>query len=101
MFPRRKSRSVDFLRSVPDEAPFRFPEELGGRMEFILHPWLILILALSLWINHEQVKAIEYLMTENQIVREHLGKGRILLKDVDLPRAPTYSNRALDLPSRI
>ena len=50
-------------------------------MEFILHPWHLLILALSALINHEQEKVIEYLRTENQILREKLGKGRILLND--------------------
>lgn len=50
-------------------------------MEFILHPWHVLVLALSAWICREQEKAIEYLRTENQVLREKLGKGRILLND--------------------
>ncbi len=50
-------------------------------MEFFLHPWHVLVLALSARINREQEKAIEYLMTENRILREKLGKGRILLND--------------------
>ena len=32
-------------------------------------------------INHEQQRAIEYLHVENQVPREKLGKGRILLND--------------------
>ena len=50
-------------------------------MEFILHPWHLLVLALSAWINREQEKLIEYLRVENEVLREKLGKGRILLND--------------------
>ena len=50
-------------------------------MEFIFHPWLVLVLTISSRINHEQEKVIEYLLTENQILREKLGKGRVLLSD--------------------
>ena len=50
-------------------------------MHFILHPWHIVLLALSALVNHERDKALEYLVTENQVLREKLGKGRILLND--------------------
>jgi transposase InsO family protein len=50
-------------------------------MEFVLHPWHLLVLTLSALIEHEQEKAIEYLKTENQVIREKLGKGRIMLND--------------------
>ncbi len=50
-------------------------------MEFVLHPWHLLVLKLSALMNREQEKAIEYLKTENQVLREKLGKGRILLND--------------------
>jgi len=50
-------------------------------MEFILHPWHFLILALSASINRERDKIIEYLIVENRVLREKLGKGRILLND--------------------
>jgi len=50
-------------------------------MEFVLHPWHILILALSASVNRERDRVIEYLMVENQVLREKLGKGRILLND--------------------
>ena len=50
-------------------------------MEFILHPWHVLIFALSASINRERDRVIEYLMVENQVLREKLGKGRILLND--------------------
>lgn len=50
-------------------------------MGFLLYPWHVLVLVLSAWIRREQDKAIEYLRTENQVLREKLGKGRLLLND--------------------
>jgi putative transposase len=50
-------------------------------MKSILHPWQILLLVLAGWINRQQQNAIEYLTAENQILREKLGKKRILLND--------------------
>jgi hypothetical protein len=46
-------------------------------MHFILHPWHIVLLALSALVNRERDKALEYLVAENQVLREKLGKGRI------------------------
>lgn len=48
-------------------------------MNFIMHPWHLLVLALSSWIDCEQEEVIEYLRAENQVLREKLGNGRILL----------------------
>lgn len=47
----------------------------------ILRPWHILVIALAGWINREQQRVIEYLITENQVLREKLGKNRILFND--------------------
>ncbi len=33
------------------------------------------------WVNREQQETIEYLRTENQVLREKLGKKRILLSN--------------------
>ena len=41
----------------------------------------MLLLILAGWINRQQQDAVEYLLTENQILREKLGKKRILLSD--------------------
>jgi putative transposase len=50
-------------------------------MNFILQPWQLLHLILAGWVNHQQQQVIDYLRTENQVLREKLGKGRILLDD--------------------
>jgi len=50
-------------------------------MSFILQPWQLLLLILAGWVNREQQDIIEYLRTENQILRESHGKKRIKLND--------------------
>jgi len=47
----------------------------------ILKPWQLLLIALASWINRQQQYMIEYLITENQILKEKIGKKRILLND--------------------
>ncbi len=49
--------------------------------EFVLHPWQFLLIGVAGWINRSQQEAIEYLRTENQVLREVVGKKRILLND--------------------
>jgi hypothetical protein len=50
-------------------------------MSFVLQPWQLLVVILAGWVNRQQQQVIEYLRTENQILREKLGKRRILLND--------------------
>ena len=50
-------------------------------MKSQLHPWQLLLLILAGWINRRQQDTIEYLLTENHILKEKLGKKRILLND--------------------
>ncbi len=50
-------------------------------MESVLHPWQFLLIGLAGWINRSQQAAIEYLRTENQILRPVVGQKRILLND--------------------
>jgi hypothetical protein len=47
-------------------------------MKTVLHPWQMLLLILAGWINQQQQHAIEYLIAENRILREKIGKKRIL-----------------------
>jgi putative transposase len=50
-------------------------------MRFVLHPWQMLLAILAGWINEKQRDKIEYLLTENQVLKEKFGKKRILLDD--------------------
>ena len=50
-------------------------------MKSVLHPWQLLLLILAGWINHQEQEVIEYLRAENRVLREKLGKKRILLND--------------------
>jgi len=50
-------------------------------MNFIFQPWQLLHLILAGWVNQQQQLAFDYLRSENQILREKLGKRRILLDD--------------------
>jgi transposase InsO family protein len=42
-------------------------------------PWYIFTVAIAGWMNRQQQDAIEYLRTENRILREKLGHRRIIL----------------------
>lgn len=50
-------------------------------MKAQLQPWQFLLLILAGWINRRQQDVVEYLLTENRVLREKLGKNRILLND--------------------
>ena len=50
-------------------------------MSFVLQPWQLLLLILAGWVNRQQQEVIDYLRTENQVLKEKLGKRRILLSD--------------------
>jgi len=50
-------------------------------MEFILQPWQLFLVILAGWMNRQQQEMIDYLRTENQVLKEKLGKKRILLDD--------------------
>src|SRR5437870_12964388 len=53
----------------------------GCIMSFVLHPWQLLAAILAGWVNREQQQRLEYLRTENQVLKEKFGKKRILLND--------------------
>ena len=63
-------------------------------LEFILRPWHLIVLFLASQLNREQQRVIEYLHVENQVLREKLGKGRILLND-DQRRRLAVKGKAL------
>src|ERR1700737_1601649 len=50
-------------------------------MNFVLQPWQLLLAILAGWVNRQQQDVIECLRTENQVLKEKLGKRRIILSD--------------------
>ena len=46
-------------------------------MNAIAQPWRLLLITLAGWLNREQQQIIEYLQTENSILKEHLSRKRI------------------------
>ena len=50
-------------------------------MSILLHPWQIFLVGVAGWICREQQAAIEYLRTENAVLKEKVGKKRLLLND--------------------
>src|SRR5260370_39796687 len=50
-------------------------------MNFALQPWQLRVVILAGWSNRQQQEIIEYLRTENQVLKEKLGKRRIILSD--------------------
>jgi len=50
-------------------------------MNFVLTPWQLCFAILAGWVNRQQQQAIDYLRSENQVLKELFGKRRILLTD--------------------
>ena len=50
-------------------------------MNSVLQPWHLLVVILAGWVNRRQQEIIDYLRTENQILKETYGKKRIQLTD--------------------
>ena len=50
-------------------------------MNFLLHPWQVLLLILAGLINRDLQEVIDYLVMENRVLREKIGSKRILLSD--------------------
>ena len=58
-------------------------------MHFVLQPWQLSVVILAGWINRQQREVIDYLRTENQVLKEKLGKKRTLLNDDQRKRLPS------------
>ena len=50
-------------------------------MDSLPPPLAFVVLVFAGWVNRQQQQVIDYLRTENQILKEKLGKRRILLND--------------------
>ncbi len=48
---------------------------------WLSRPWQLYFVILAGWINRQQQEVIEYLRTENQVLKEKFGKKRILLNN--------------------
>ena len=48
-------------------------------------PWTMLLMMLAGWLNRHHQDVIEYLKEENKILREKIGKKRIILNDNTTP----------------
>jgi hypothetical protein len=55
-------------------------------MKFVLLPSHLVLIILSSCVNHEQKSRIEYLQSELAVLKEHIGRKRILLTDAQLRR---------------
>lgn len=60
---------------------------ISGLMTF--KPWTFITVAIAGWMNRQQQQAIQYLRTENKILREKLGQKRIILNDSQRRRLAT------------
>ena len=58
-------------------------------MNAIIQPWQLLLITLASWLNREQQQIIEYLQTENSILKEHLNRKRIRYTDKQRRRLAT------------
>ena len=50
-------------------------------MNTMIYPWQLLVVSLADWLNRQQQAVVDYLRTENQVLKEKLGRKRILLND--------------------
>ena len=57
-------------------------------------PWQFIVVAVAGWMNRQQQEVIEYLRTENRILREKLGGKRLLL-NADQKRRLAAKGKAL------
>ena len=69
-------------------------------MNFVFQPWQLLLIILAGWLNRQQEAAINYLRTENQVLKETHGTKRIVLNDDQRRRlavkGKTIGRRALE-----
>src|SRR5690606_5831297 len=52
-----------------------------------------LVLTVAGWMNRRQLDAIEYLLEENRVLREHLGGGRLRFTDAQRRRLAEKGKR--------
>lgn len=67
-------------------------------MQFILHPWQLLVGILAGWINHEQQKIIDFYRSQLEAVMQAQGKKRLLLTDDQRRILAVKGNRSDESP---
>jgi putative transposase len=60
-------------------------------MSLVLYPWHLLLVILAGWVNQQQQQIIEFQRTEIDVLKEKLGKKRILLNDDQRRRLFVYT----------
>ena len=50
-------------------------------MSFVLHPWQLLLMILAGWVNQQQQQIIDFQRTEIDVLKEKVGKKRLILND--------------------
>jgi hypothetical protein len=50
-------------------------------MSLILHPWQLLLVILAGWVNQQQQLIMDFQRAEMDVLKEKLGKKRIILND--------------------
>ena len=54
-----------------------------------IKPWTFFAVAIAGWMNRQQQQVIDYLRTENQVLREKLGGKRLILNESQKVRLAT------------
>jgi hypothetical protein len=58
-----------------------------------IRPWTMILTMLAGWINQHQQDVIEYLKQENAILKEKIGKKRLILSDDQRRRLAVLAKR--------
>ena len=77
----RPSPTIDTARLPPDAGVLVPGLPHGWIMAFVLQPWQLLLAALAGWVNEQQQQIIEFQRTEIAVLKEKLGKRRIVLNN--------------------
>ncbi len=75
-FEHELSSSLSLLATPPT-----IYSSMAKQSAFILQPWLFVLWCLAGWMGKQQQELIDYLFTENAVLREKLSGGRIMLND--------------------
>ena len=58
-------------------------------MPHSMRPWTFFLTAIAGWMNRRQQEVIEFLKEENRILREYVGRKRLLLNEEQKRRLAT------------